>query len=156
MISPGTSEGARPTRTAIINRGVAELLDAPTRRKHLLMLCSTPSPTRRPRSRCVGFVSDLDGAHVVQLDTTETTGRVRVFINDGYDGDPNIDEPPGAHYGGPGWDDGRRLWKVRSLMTWETSRFRANGQADATAQYLDVVASNLLVWTDGEERGGRP
>ena len=49
-----------------------------------------------------GFVSDLDAAHVVQIDTTETTGRVRVFINDGtvYDGDPETDAPPGAHYRG--------------------------------------------------------
>lgn len=104
-----------------------------------------------------GFVSDIDGAHVVQIDTTEATGRVRVFINDGtvYDGDPETDEPPGAHYRGAGWEDGRRLWNVRSLMTGETSAFRATGQADATAQYLEVVASNLLVWAEPEQTADR-
>ncbi len=104
-----------------------------------------------------GFVSDLDAAHVVQIDTAESVGRVRVFINDGavYDGDPETDEPPGAHYRGAGWEDGRGLWSVRSLMTGETSTFRATGQADATAQYLDVVASNLLVWTEPEQSGVR-
>ncbi len=52
-----------------------------------------------------GYVSDRDGAQVVEIDTTEGTGRVRVVINDGtiYDGDPMTDEPPGEHYGGPGW-----------------------------------------------------
>lgn len=47
-----------------------------------------------------GFVSSLDGAHAVQIDTTAATGRVRVMINDGsiYDGDPETDAPPGAHY----------------------------------------------------------
>lgn len=103
-----------------------------------------------------GFVSDLDAAHVVQIDTTETTGRVRVFINDGtvYDGDPETDAPPGAHYRGAGWDDNRRLFSVRSLMTGETSTFRATSEADATAQYLDVVASNLLVWPDPDVEPG--
>lgn len=97
-----------------------------------------------------GFVSDLDGAQVVQIDTTEGAGRVRVMVNDGpvYDGDPETDEPPGAHYQGGGWQDGRRLFSVRSLMTGETSTFRAVNESDATAQYLDVVASNLLVWPD--------
>lgn len=96
----------------------------------------------------------MDGAHVVQIDTAESVGRVRVFINDGtvYDGDPETDEPPGAHYRGAGWEDGRGLWSVRSLMTGETSTFRATGQADATAQYLDVVASNLLVWAEQPEQ----
>lgn len=92
-----------------------------------------------------GFVSDLDAAHVVEIDTTETTGRVRVFINDGtvYDGDPETDAPPGAVIAGclgcgP-----------------DTSTFRATSEADATAQYLDVVASNLLVWSDPDvEPGG--
>lgn len=97
-----------------------------------------------------GFVSSIDGAQVVQIDAPEMTGRVRVFINDGavYDGYPDTDEPPGAHYSGPGWGDDRQFWNVRSLMTGETSTFRASGQADATAQYLDVVASNLMVWAD--------
>lgn len=103
------------------------------------------------------FASLLDDARVVQIDTTETTGRVRVFINDGtvFDGDPETDEAPGAHYSGPGWGDGRKVWSVRSLMTGETSTFRATGQADATAQYLDVVASNLMVWTDPDPAGPR-
>ena len=50
-----------------------------------------------------GVVSDLDGAHVVQVDTPEGAGRVRVVINEGdiYDGDPDTDEPPGAHYRRP-------------------------------------------------------
>lgn len=103
------------------------------------------------------FASLLDDAHVVQIDTAATTGRVRVFINDGavYDGDPETDEPPGAQYRGDGWSDGRRVWSVRSLMTGETSTFRATGQADAAAQYLDVVASNLMVWTDTDSAAGR-
>ncbi|RUP26152.1 MAG: hypothetical protein EKK51_31015 [Mycolicibacterium sp.] len=48
-----------------------------------------------------GYVSDRDGAQVVEIDTTEDTGRVRVLIGEGviYDGDPNTDEPPGRHYG---------------------------------------------------------
>lgn len=62
-----------------------------------------------------GYVSDRDGAQVVGIDTPEDTGRVRVVINDGtvYDGDPNIDAPPGAYDDGPGWwtagvdDEGR-------------------------------------------------
>ncbi|MFQ2845651.1 hypothetical protein [Mycobacterium paragordonae] len=103
------------------------------------------------------FASDLDDAHVVQIDIAPSTGRVRVFINDGavYDGDPETDEPPGAQYRGDGWSDGRRVWSVRSLMTGETSTFRATGQADAAAQYLDVVASNLMVWTDSDPAVGR-
>lgn len=48
-----------------------------------------------------GYVSDRDGAQLVEIDTTEDTGRVRVLIGEGviYDGDPNTDEPPGRHYG---------------------------------------------------------
>lgn len=103
------------------------------------------------------FASVFDDARVVQIDTTEATGRVRVFLNDGavYDGDPETDEPPGAHYRGDGWGDGRKVWSVRSLMTGETSTFRATGQADATAQYLDVVASHLMVWTDPDPAAPR-
>ncbi len=103
------------------------------------------------------FASLLDDAHVVQIDTAATTGRVRVFINDGavYDGDPETDEPPGAQYRGDGWVAGQQVWSVRSLMTGETSTFRASSQADAAAQYLDVVASNLMVWTDADPAAGR-
>lgn len=103
-----------------------------------------------------GWVSDLDGAHVVQIDTTATAGRVRVMVNDGpvYDGDPETDAPPGANYRGEGWSDGRRPFSVRSLMTGETSTFRAVSETDATAQYLGVVASNLLVWPDADAVDG--
>jgi len=54
-----------------------------------------------------GFVSDRDGVHVVQIDTREAAGRVRVVINDGivYDGDPEMDVPPGARYCGAVWAD---------------------------------------------------
>ncbi|MGJ6127030.1 hypothetical protein QN239_31055 [Mycolicibacterium sp. Y3] len=99
-----------------------------------------------------GWVSELDGARVVQIDTFEGAGRVRVMINDGpvYDGDPQTDEPPGAQYRGDGCCDGKQVWSVRSLMTGETSTFRASSQADAAAQYLDVVASNLMVWTNSD------
>jgi hypothetical protein len=44
-------------------------------------------------------------------------------------------------------------------MTGGTTTFEATSEADATAQYLDSVASNLLVWQDSdgvvrcEERG---
>lgn len=64
------------------------------------LMLDTGAEDQAPEVAVCRFVSDLDGAHVVQIDTTETTGRVRVFINDGaiYDGDPNTDEPPGARY----------------------------------------------------------
>ncbi len=136
---------------------VEELLDSAER---LAALVLNPTEDQDGAVTVREFASVLDDAHVVQIDTTEGTGRVRVFINDGaiYDGDPDTDEPPGAHYSGPGWGDGRQLWSVRSLMTGETSTFRATGQADATAQYLDVVASNLMVWTDAPENcaGAQP
>lgn len=40
------------------------------------------------------YRSPIDGALVVQIDTTEDTGRVRVNINDGrlWDGDPETEE----------------------------------------------------------------
>uniref|UniRef100_A0A5Q5BT94 Uncharacterized protein n=2 Tax=unclassified Mycobacterium TaxID=2642494 RepID=A0A5Q5BT94_MYCSS len=134
---------------------VEELLDSAERLAALVLGDGIADPDAAVA--VCGWRSDLDGAHVVQIDTTESTGRVRVFINDGavYDGDPETDEPPGAHYVGPGWQDGRRLWNVRSLMTGETSTFRASGQADATAQYLDVVSSNLLVWEEPEQAAAR-
>jgi len=42
-----------------------------------------------------GYVSDLDSAQVVEIDTTEAAGRVRVLINEGviYDGYPLTGEP---------------------------------------------------------------
>lgn len=48
------------------------------------------------------YDSDLDDACVVEIETTEATGRVRVLINEGtiYDGDPKVDEPPGKYYDG--------------------------------------------------------
>lgn len=100
-----------------------------------------------------GYVSGHDGAHVVEIDTTEATGRVRVVINDGtvYDGDPATDDPPGEYYDGPAWG-GPRRWKVQSLMTGDTTTHRASSQEEAIAQYLDTVTSNMLVWevTEGE------
>lgn len=57
------------------------------------------------------WVSEIDGAHVMQIDTAQKSGRVRVVINDGtiYDGDPLTDDPPGAHYAErPEWEK-RRL-----------------------------------------------
>lgn len=53
----------------------------------------------RPVEVDVG-ISETDGTHLVQIDTADNTGRVRVFINDGtiYDGDPETDEPPGSYY----------------------------------------------------------
>lgn len=58
-------------------------------------------PTELDELAVCGYVSDLDGAQVVEIETTEATGRVRVYINEGviYDGDPTTDEPPGQHYG---------------------------------------------------------
>lgn len=106
-----------------------------------------------PAPAVCGYVSDRDGAHVVEIDTIEATGRVRVVVNDGtvYDGDPNTDDPPGEYYDGPAWG-GPRRWKVQSLMTGDTTTYRASSQDDAVAQYLDTVTSNLLVWevTEGE------
>ena len=135
---------------------VEELLDSAERLAALLL-----DPTTEEQEGGISvceFASLLDDAHVVQIDTPETTGRVRVFLNDGavYDGDPETDEPPGAQYRGDGWSDGRQVWNVRSLMTGETSTFRASSQADAAAQYLDVVASNLMVWTDADTQPGQP
>lgn len=75
-----------------------------------------------------GYMSERDGAHVVEIDTTEDIGRVRVVINDG-----------------PAWG-GPRRWKVQSLMTGDTTTYRASSQDDAIAQYLDTVTSNMLVW----------
>lgn len=42
-----------------------------------------------------------DGVTVVQIDTTQNPGRLRINLNDFilWDGDPNADEPPGAHHG---------------------------------------------------------
>lgn len=100
-----------------------------------------------------GYVSDHDGAQVVEIDSTEATGRVRVVINDVtvYDGEPNTDEPPGEYYDGPAWG-GPRKWKVQSLMTGDTTTYRASSQEDAIAQYLDTVTSNTLVWEVTEEQ----
>lgn len=58
-------------------------------------------PTELDQLAVCGYVSDRDDAQVVEIDTTEDTGRVRVLIGEGviYDGEPNTDEPPGRHYG---------------------------------------------------------
>ncbi len=125
--------------------------------QRLVELILDADPTELAEVAVCGYVSARDGAQVVEIDTTEDTGRVRVVINDGtvYDGDPCTDAPPGAHYDGPGWwAAGGRQWKVRSLMTGETTTFEATSEADATAQYLDTVTSNLLVWqdSDGDDR----
>ena len=47
-----------------------------------------------------GYVSLIDGASIAQIDTTESTNHVRVFLNDGtiYDGDPEHDDAPGQVY----------------------------------------------------------
>jgi hypothetical protein len=47
------------------------------------------------------FTGD-DGVPVVQIDTNEDTGRIRVNINDApvWDGDPVTDQIPGANYNG--------------------------------------------------------
>ncbi|WP_308160194.1 hypothetical protein [Mycolicibacterium goodii] len=129
--------------------GIVEELLERAERLAALNLDGPDEETDAPVAMC-GWVSELDGARVVQIDTFEGAGRVRVMINDGpvYDGDPETDQPPGAHYEGAGWKEGRGLFSVRSLMTGETSTFRAVNESDATAQYLDVVASNLLVWPD--------
>lgn len=56
-------------------------------------------PTELAELAVCGFLSEMDDAQVVEIDTTEDTGRVRVLINDGviYDGNPAVDEPPGEH-----------------------------------------------------------
>ncbi|WP_292976283.1 hypothetical protein [Mycobacterium sp.] len=56
-------------------------------------------PTPRPVEVDTG-ISEIDGAHIVQIDTADNPGRIRVFINDGtvYDGYPETDWPPGSHY----------------------------------------------------------
>lgn len=52
-----------------------------------------------------GYVSDLDSAQVVEIDTTEAAGRVRVLINEGviYDGWPltgEASQQPAVRHGG--------------------------------------------------------
>ncbi|MEE3755382.1 hypothetical protein [Mycobacterium intracellulare] len=62
-------------------------------------------PTHLDELAVCGYVSDHDGAQVVEIDTTEAARRVRVLIGDGviYDGDPNTDQPPGEHCAARGW-----------------------------------------------------
>ncbi|MEW2484525.1 hypothetical protein AB0876_33540 [Mycobacterium sp. NPDC049093] len=123
--------------------------------EQLADLLSDADPADQAVPAVCGYVSDRDNAHVVEIDTTEATGRVRVVINDGtvYDGDPNTDEPPGQYYDGPAWGGARR-WKMQSLITGDTGdmTYRARSQEDAIAQYLDTVASNTLVWEVTEEQ----
>lgn len=70
--------------------------------ERLVTLILDADPADLAEVAVCGYVSDRDGAQVVEIDTNERTGRVRVLINDGaiYDGDPMTDEPPGGHYGG--------------------------------------------------------
>lgn len=46
------------------------------------------------------WISEIDASPVVQVDTYEQTGAVRVYLNDGtlFDGDPEVDETPGRTY----------------------------------------------------------
>lgn len=121
--------------------------------ERLAVLVLDADQTDRAAPAVCGYVSDHDGAHVVEIDTTEAAGQMRVVINDStvYDGDPNTDEPPGEFYDGPAWG-GPRRWKVQSLMTGDTTTYRASSQDDAIAQYLDTVTSNILVWEVTGER----
>lgn len=52
----------------------------------------------------------IDEATVVQVDTSDGVGRLRININDGavYDGDPDSDDPPGAFLPARGVDSGAR------------------------------------------------
>lgn len=84
---------------ALINHEIAE-------RDRFMFAARAPHPGgpangeghQLPEIVLSGYVSDVDGAPVVQIDTTEAARRVRVCINDGpvYDGDPTCDRPPGA------------------------------------------------------------
>lgn len=95
-----------------------------------------------------GYRSSIDEATVVDIDTVTGAGRLRVHINDGviYDGDPDTDNPPGAHYGGLGWDSARGAWHVRDLRTGDIHTIRAATAEEATRRYLETVSENLLVW----------
>lgn len=48
------------------------------------------------------WVSDLDGVNVVQIDTSagDPPNRIRINLNEApvWDGDPDADEHPGAHF----------------------------------------------------------
>ncbi|WP_396908880.1 hypothetical protein [Mycolicibacterium sp.] len=52
------------------------------------------------RVRVQTWTSERDGTLVVQVDTHEDTGRIRINLNDGpiWDGDPDTDNPPGAYF----------------------------------------------------------
>lgn len=43
------------------------------------------------------YVSDVDGAQVVQIDTSDATGRLRIYLNDAtvWDDDPETGDPDG-------------------------------------------------------------
>lgn len=52
------------------------------------------------------WTAEHDGVHVVQIDTPQHSGRIRVNLNDApiWDGDPSTDERPGANFHDV-WDD---------------------------------------------------
>ncbi|MGB8404228.1 MAG: hypothetical protein WCE30_09205 [Mycobacterium sp.] len=131
--------------------GLAILVEAA---EQLADLVIDADPTELDQLAVCGYVSDRDDAQVVEIDTTEDTGHVRVLINDGviYDGDPENDEPPGEHYVGPGCP-GLRRWKVQSLMTGDTLTITASSKSDASAHYLDTVMSNTLFCEDTTRPG---
>lgn len=76
-------------------------------------------PTELDELAVCGYVSDRDDAQVVEIDTTEATGRVRVLIGEGviYDGDPNIDDPAGRHYGTRWGSSGERCEECGAQTT---------------------------------------
>lgn len=47
------------------------------------------------------YVSEIDGAHVVEIDTRPEHGRIRIYLNDGpvYDADPEAQPEPRLRLG---------------------------------------------------------
>lgn len=95
------------------------------------------------------YRSTADAATVVEIDSAEGSGRLRVMINDGviYDGDPETDNAPGAHYDGPAWPEPpARQWEIRDLRTGDTHTVTAADEATAIRCYLETVTESLLIW----------
>lgn len=79
------------------------------------------------------WTSELDGVHVVQVDTLEHHGRIRINLNDApvWDGNPERDTHPGRHF--IEWDvhfadrvTGERNWGEQD---WPDAPTRTDDQA---------------------------
>lgn len=108
-LAPTEGDGIMPQETIeiIIDRHLAILHDVGdtwTGTKCGQLGYSTGVDEQVTCRECLGFivsayVSDMDGTTVLQVDTSDG-GRIRINLNDApiWDGDPNTDERPGAHF----------------------------------------------------------